>query len=74
LYFCPSALIETGEFCTNVIVNGVDRVVVLAVSFNPSRGRVWNVMFTVFGCSVTLVVADRPPASVAVSWSSRNDG
>jgi len=73
-YFCGvGAINPICAFTIAVMVNGVFAVVALSVSCSPA-GFDWNVRFTVFGWMFTLVVADRPPESVALSWISRYDG
>src|SRR3954451_18174951 len=67
------ALTEFAEPTTTVFVNGVLADEPPTVSFKPV-GEDVSVRSTVFGCSVTLVVDEPPPLSVAVICSSRCDG
>src|SRR5437764_12503495 len=67
------AEIELAEPMITVLLNGVTPVVVLIPSVRP-EGTEAKLSTAVFGSSRTLVVAERPPASVAVRSSSRYDG
>jgi hypothetical protein len=58
---------------TAVTVNGALAVVGPAVSWSAG-GLDWKVRFTVLGCRVTLVLAVRPPESLAVRRISSDDG
>src|SRR5436190_20065282 len=70
------ALTEFAEPTTTVTENGVVRgasFTTRSLRLRPP-GFVLNVSATVFGSSRTLVVANSPPESVAVSWTSIQHG
>jgi hypothetical protein len=67
------ALSELIEFTITVLVNGATVLELPTVSIRP-LGLDWKASATVLGSSVMLAVLVRPPASVAVSTSSRCEG
>src|SRR6476659_4525484 len=68
-----SAPTATAELITTVLVKGAVALVDPAESCAP-LGDDANMRSTVFGSSLTLVVAERPFESVAVNWSSSQQG